>query len=107
MSTATFDRTLDQRRRALRKANKIRGHRKTFKAQAKLDATRALDVLARPPAWAETMKVFDLVLAMPTIGRVRARKLFAHTNVSLAKTVGGLSDRQRTDLLERIKTRTF
>jgi hypothetical protein len=46
-----------------------------------------------------TMKVFDVLLAMPKTGRVKANKILRRCNVSPSKTLAGLSERQRLELL--------
>jgi hypothetical protein len=57
------------------------------------------EVLAEPEEQVETMKVFDLLLAMPKVGRVKANKVLVKSRVSPSKTVGGLTERQRCELL--------
>jgi hypothetical protein len=70
-----------------------------MKRQIKCGEVEARAVLVSPPEHAESMKVFDLLLAMPKIGRVKANKLLGHCRVSPSKTVGGLSERQRLELV--------
>jgi len=55
--------TLDQRLRALRQANEIRSRRAALKKELAAGRVRIEDVLARPPAYAKTAKVQDLLLA--------------------------------------------
>jgi hypothetical protein len=45
------------------------------------------------------MKVFDLLLATPKYGRIKANKLLQRCRISSSKTVGGLSDRQRVEII--------
>ncbi len=106
---AAPERSPDQRIDALNMANEIR----TFRAQLKRDlkagrvsiATLLLfaTLLLDPPALLQTAKVFDLLLAVPKVGRVRATKILDNCRVSPSKTFGGLSDRQREDLAARLK----
>lgn len=103
MSTITipaggFDRTLDQRMSALAKANDHRSRRAAFKRDLKAGRVSVLDVLIDPPEWAATMKVFDLLVAAPGRGRVKANKALTRARISPGKTLGGLSGRQRTEL---------
>jgi hypothetical protein len=43
-----------------------------------------------------------MLLALPKVGRVKAAKMMNDCRVSPSKTFGGLSDRQRTELAERL-----
>jgi hypothetical protein len=60
------------------------------------------DVLADPPECVHTAKVFDLVLAVPKFGRVKANRLLERCRVSSSKTVNGLTPRQRKELLDML-----
>lgn len=95
----TFTRSLDQRMEALQLANEIR----TYRARLKQDvAARRRDfgsLLMRPPEKAQTMKVWDLMLAIPGIGRGKADRALRRARVSPSKTLSGLTMRQRRDLL--------
>jgi hypothetical protein len=46
-----------------------------------------------------TAKVFDMLMAVPKFGRVKASRFLNTCRISQSKTVGGLSDRQRTELI--------
>ncbi len=99
------ERSLQQRLDALRGANEVRTARKLLKLDLKT-GQRSLDTLiARPPAAVMTMHVFDLLLAAPKWGRAKTQHALSDARVSPSKTVGGLSDRQRTDLLRVIRER--
>jgi ribosomal protein S13 len=43
-----------------------------------------------------------MLLALPKVGRVKAAKIMNNCRVSPNKTFGGLSDRQRAELAERL-----
>ena len=47
-----------------------------------------------------TAKVYDMLVAVPRLGRVKATRLLTQCRISQSKTVGGLSDRQRGELLD-------
>jgi hypothetical protein len=93
------ERSLAQRLAALERANEIR----TYRAQLKRDVTAGKrsvrDVLLFPEDEVETMKVVDLLVAVPKVGRVKANKWLSRTRVSPSKTIGGMSERQRRELL--------
>lgn len=94
-----MDRSLVQRMDALGEANRVRSWRKDLKADLKAGRKSVRQVIARPPAEVETMKVMDLLLAAPKVGRVKANKLLARERISPSKTVGGMSPRQRVQLV--------
>ena len=93
------DRTTQQRMEALEHANEIRTQRAQLKDRIKERPRRAAEVIAEPPEWAVTMRVYDLLRAVPRIGRVKADAILRRYYISPAKTLGGLTDRQRKMLL--------
>ena len=98
----TPERTQQQRLEALRKANTIRLERAQLKERLRRGEVTISDVLADPPECIHTAKVLDLLLAVPKYGRVRATKVLERCRVSPAKTVNGLTPRQRKELLETL-----
>jgi hypothetical protein len=93
------ERSLDQRMDALGKANEVRSRRAALKADLKRGAVDISDVLAAPPDYLLTAKVADLLMAAPKCGRVKSAKILEQCRVSSSKTIGGLSERQRGELL--------
>lgn len=89
-------RSLAQRREALKKANEIRSHRAVVKRELKAGRQSPVSALEDPKC--DTMLVFDLLLATPKVGRVKANKLVQQIGISRSKTIGGLSDRQAGEL---------
>lgn len=92
------ERSLLQRRTALKKANDVRAKRAQLKRDLKAGKVNGLKLLEDPPNWLETMKAIDFLLALPKIGRVKATKYLNKCKMSPAKTIGGMSDRQRKEL---------
>jgi hypothetical protein len=92
-------RSLDQRMEALKRANDIRVRRAQLKKDLKDARVQIDDILLAPPEWVETAKVFDMLMAVPKLGRVKAARLLNGCRISQSKTVGGLSERQRTELV--------
>jgi hypothetical protein len=43
--------------------------------------------------------VFDILMAVPKFGRVKAARFLNQCRISQSKTVGGLSERQRAELV--------
>jgi hypothetical protein len=92
-------RSLDQRMEALKRANDIRVRRAKLKKDLKDGRVRVESILGDPPEYVETAKVFDILLAVPKFGRVKAARFLNQCRISQSKTVGGLSERQRTELI--------
>ena len=96
-------RSLDQRRDALRRANEIRVRRAQLKKDLKSGSARIEGVLLDPPEYVETAKVIDILMAVPKFGRVKAARFLNQCRISQSKTVGGLSERQRTELVQLLR----
>jgi hypothetical protein len=92
------DRSRKQRADALERANLIRTYRAGLKRDLKAGRVRIGDVLANVDDRVATMKVLDVLLATPKVGRVKALKVLANARISPSKTVGGLTVRQRLEL---------
>jgi hypothetical protein len=98
----TPKRSLDQRIDALSRANEVRALRAQLKRELKARRVSIGALLLDPPPYLETAKVFDMVLALPKVGRVKATKILQSCQVSPSKTFGGLSERQRAELARRL-----
>src|SRR5881396_1945788 len=92
-------RSFDQRMEALKRANEIRVRRAQLKKDLKNGSARIEEILRNPPGYVETAKVFDMLMAVPKFGRVKAARFLNQCRISQSKTVGGLSDRQRAELV--------
>ncbi len=92
-------RTLDQRMRALRHANEIRSGRARLKRELASGRARIDEVIAQPPDFAKTAKVYDLLLALPKVGPAKAARSLTQCRIAPSKTVGGLTERQRHELI--------
>src|SRR2546423_8763371 len=92
-------RSLDQRMDALKRANDIRVRRAKLKKDLKDGRVRIQTILRSPPEYVSTAKVFDILMAVPKFGRVKAARFLNQCRISQSKTVGGLSDRQRAELV--------
>lgn len=97
------ERSLNQRMDALARANLIRTERAQLKRDLKSGRRSIHTLLLDPPEYLETAKVFDMLLAVPKYGRVKVNKILAHCRISPSKTVGGLSDRQRSELVSLLR----
>ena len=88
---------------ALKRANDIRTARATLKKDLKAGRKTIHTILLDPPEYLLTAKVFDMLLAVPKYGRVKANKVLVQCRISPSKTIGGLSERQRTELVSMLR----
>ena len=100
---ATPERSLTQRMDALNRANEIRTRRARLKRDLKAGRVSIHDLLLEPPEFVETAKVFDMLLAVPKYGRVKVNKVLVQCRISPSKTLGGLSERQRQELVSNLR----
>jgi hypothetical protein len=103
VQSQTPERSLDQRMEALRRANDIRSQRAKLKRDLKSGHITIQRIIASPPDYVLTAKVFDMLMAVPKYGKVKATKFLNHCRISQGKTMGGLSERQRNELLELLE----
>ena len=88
---------------ALQRANDIRTRRAQLKRDLKGGRRSIHDLLLDPPEYVETAKVFDMLLAVPKYGRVKVNKILSHCRIAPSKTIGGLSERQRAELVAQLR----
>lgn len=103
LSQATPPRSRAQRMAALKRANEIRSHRATVKRDIKAGRTTIAAVLDDPLF--ATAKVYDVLVALPKVGRVKASNVMTKGRMSPSKTCAGLTDRQRAELVELLSER--
>ena len=96
-------RSLDQRMDALKRANDVRVRRAKLKKDLKEGKVEIEQILGDPPEYVSTAKVIDILMAVPKFGRVKAARFLNTCRISQSKTVGGLSDRQRSELIALFK----
>ncbi len=101
--TAVPERTHAQRMRALGRANEIRSARAKLKRDLKGGKVKIEKLLLDPPDYVLSAKAFDMILAVPKYGRVKANKILTQCRISPSKTIGGLSERQRTELVHFLR----
>ncbi len=100
---AAPERSLLQRMDALQRANEIRTRRAQLKRDLKAGRVSIHTLLLDPPEYLETAKVFDMLLAVPKYGRVKVNKILSQCRISPSKTIGGLSERQRNELVSFLR----
>jgi len=104
-AVAAPERSLTQRMEALHRANEIRTRRAQLKRDLKAGRVSIHTLLLEPPDYLETAKVLDMLLAVPKYGRVKANRVLQTCRISPSKTIGGLSDRQRAELVGLLRSR--
>jgi S13-like protein len=102
-SAAAPERSLDQRMDALKRANDIRTARAKLKKDLKAGKANIHTLLLDPPEYVMTAKVFDMLLAVPKYGRVKTNRILNQCRISPSKTIGGLSERQRAELVSQLR----
>jgi hypothetical protein len=102
-ASAAPERSLTQRLDALQRANEVRTRRAELKRDLKGGRCSIHTLLLDPPEYIETAKVFDMLLAVPKYGRVKVNKVLTQCRISPSKTIGGLSERQRDELVSLLR----
>ena len=102
---AAPERSLTQRMEALQRANDVRSRRAQLKRDLKAGRQQIQDLLLEPPEYLQSAKAFDLLLAVPKYGRVKVNKILGQCRISPSKTLGGLSERQRAELVALMRRR--
>ena len=97
------DRILTQRMEALEYANEIRTLRALLKRELKAGHKNVYDLLLDPPKYIHTMKIVDLLLATPKRGKVKVNTILRTVRMSPSKTISGMSQRQRTEVLSILR----
>jgi hypothetical protein len=87
-----------QHLRALARANEVRLARAELKRQVADGEVSAAHVILDHPPEAASMTVADLLTSQRRWGTTRCRKVLASVPVSENKTIGSMTDRQRTAL---------
>jgi S13-like H2TH domain len=96
-------RSLERRMIGLRQANHVRSRRANLKQELRKGKVQLEQVLATRADYLASAEVFDLLVAVPKIGPVKAGRLLTVARISPSKTVGDLSERQRTRLIELLR----
>jgi S13-like H2TH domain len=88
---------------ALKRANDIRSKRAQLKRDLKAGKVRIQTLLMDPPEYVQTAKVIDMLMAVPKYGRVKTNRILTNCRISPSKTIGGLSERQRSELVSHLQ----
>ena len=102
-SGAAPERSFTQRMDALKRANEIRTQRARLKRDLKASKVKIQTLLMDPPEYVQTAKVIDMLMAVPKYGRVKTNRILNQCRISPSKTIGGLSERQRAELVAQLR----
>ena len=90
-----------ERRAALDKSVAVRRERAEVKHALKQAGVSLAEVLASDCEAVRTMRVHDLLVSLPGVGKIRALKILTELEISRTRRIQGLGVRQRTRLLAR------
>ena len=102
-SSVASTRSPKSRMNALRQANQVRSLRAKLKRDLREGTVRLEQILATDADYLASAEVFDLLVAVPQIGPVKAAHLLTIARISPSKTVAALSGRQRARLIELLR----
>ncbi len=96
--------SVEEKRRALQKAQEIRSQRAQLREQLKRGELSLRDVLnqAERDEVIGRMRVAYLLESLPQVGKVTTRKIMAEIGIHANRRVQGLGKRQLDALLERL-----
>jgi len=101
-ATATIN-DRPQHLRALERANEVRLARAELKRRVTQGHLTAVDVILDRPWEAESMAVSELLMSQHRWGHTRARRFLATVPISETKTLGSMTERQRSSLVEMLE----
>ena len=100
--TATAAHPSPQHLRALARANQVRLARADLKRRIADSRLSAGEVFLECPWEAASMSVADVLMSQRRWGGTRCRKFLFGLHISETRTVGGLTQRQRAALADRL-----
>ena len=101
--SATATAAAPQHMRALARANRVRLARAELKRQVTDGELSVAEVVLTCPWEAESMMISDLLMSQHRWGLTRCRRFLAALPMSETKTIGSMTERQRTNLAARLK----
>ena len=93
----------EQRLSNLRRANLVRRVRSDLKREVKSGSVPVADVVASPPAYMRGVRAINVLRWTPGIGARRAARQLASCRIHESRSLGNLTPRQRTDLVEALR----
>lgn len=87
---------------ALRLANEVRGRRKELKADLRAGQVLLADVLFSEAPYLQTMRVREILLAVPRLGKKKADRALATCQITHTAPLRRISPKTRELLLEAL-----
>lgn len=78
--------------------------RSRLKRDLKAGRADLAGLIEETPEWLHSAKLVDILIALPRWGSVAVNAALVNCRISPAKTIGGLSDRQRAALITTLAT---
>lgn len=95
--------SLEEKKKALKKAQEIRSKRAKIRQNLKNGKTTIREVLNNiHDDVVAKMRVAYLLESLPRIGKVRTRKIMSDIGINETRRIQGLGNRQKQALLERL-----
>jgi hypothetical protein len=105
MNTSRLDSPQQRRLLALDHANRVRGARAVLKRRLRAGEIAATEAILRRSSDIDTMTVAELLRSQRGWGPKRAAKVLRAVVLSESKTIGSLTERQRTTLVQVLGSR--
>lgn len=93
--------TMDERLVRLQRANEIRAYRAEWKQRLRAGEVSLVDTFANREL--DRMKLTDVLMSMPWVGKVRTTRTLRQMRLSATTTLGELTYRQRVVLQRRFR----
>ena len=95
--------SLEEKRKALKKAQEVRSKRAKIRQNLKNGKTNILEVLANiNDDVVAKMRVVYLLESLPRIGKVKTKKIMNDIGIDETRRIQGLGNRQKQALIERL-----
>ena len=91
-----------QHMRALEQANRVRLARAELKRQVSEGERTVAEIVLDCPWEADSMTIADLLMSQHRWGRTRCRRFLASLPMAETKTLGSMTERQRTSLAAKL-----
>jgi len=95
--------SLDEKKKALKKAQEVRSKRAKIRQNLKNGKTTIREVLANiNDDVVAKMRVVYLLESLPRIGKVKTKKIMTDIGIDETRRIQGLGNRQKQALIERL-----
>ncbi|HOJ78194.1 MAG TPA: integration host factor, actinobacterial type [Bacillota bacterium] len=94
--------SLEEKKRALKKAQEVRSKRAQIRQDLKTGKTNIRELLSKiDDEVVAKMRVVYLLESLPRIGKVKTRKIMSDIGIDETRRIQGLGNRQKQALIER------